>query len=230
MEDPRKIRHPPRSVSWGGVVRGGQCRLVSGGWVGRAGGGRWSGGSSAGRSARAVAGWSGTNWPCRQGAGRVGAGGFRQASPIAWGRGGRGPGRWCRAVIGAHVERAAVKCLAGACHSQVGGGRVDSRGGSQGCRGGRCSGGCRAGRRSGPGRYGRCRSARHRSGRVPGVSDYKGHRGWADVGRRSGGSAAVVLMSGWTDVGREGDWGGGRAVLGWVHATKCISSKELHNR
>ena len=31
-------------------------------------------------------------------------------------------------MIGAHVERAAVKCLAGACHSQVGGGRVDSRG------------------------------------------------------------------------------------------------------
>ena len=28
---------------------GGQCRLLSGGWVDRAGGGRWSGGSSAGR-------------------------------------------------------------------------------------------------------------------------------------------------------------------------------------
>ena len=31
-------------------------------------------------------------------------------------------------MIGAHVERAAVKWLAGACHSRVGGGRVDSRG------------------------------------------------------------------------------------------------------
>ena len=47
-----------------------------------------------------------------------------------------------------------------------------------------------------------------RTGRVPGVSDYKWHRGWPDVGRRSGGSAGVVLRSGWTDVGRPGDCGG----------------------
>jgi hypothetical protein len=174
----------PRSVSRGVGSSGGQCRLLSGGWVGRAGGGRWSGGSSAGRSALAGAGWSGGNWACRQGTGRVGAGGFRQASPIASGTGGRGPGRWCPAEIGAHVERAAVKWLAGACQSRVGGGRVDSRGVPKDVGAG--------GVREGVGRTGTHRAGPGRIGlqMAPGVGGRRAAVGWL------GGCRAEVGMDG----------------------------------
>ena len=194
-----KIRQPPRSVSRGVGSSGGRCRLLSGGWVGRAGGGRWSGGSSAGRSALAGAGWSGGNWACRQGTGRVGAGGFRQASPIASGTGGRGPGRWCPAEIGAHVERAAVKWLAGACQSRVGGGRVDSRGGPKdvGAGGVREGVGRAAGGRDpdGTGGVGRTGTDRAGPGRIglqmaPGVGGRRAAVGWL------GGCRAEVGMDG----------------------------------
>ena len=167
--------------------------------VGRAGGGRWSGGSSAGRSALAGAGWSGGNWACRQGAGRVGAGGFRQASPIASGTGGRGPGRWCRAEIGAHVERAAVKWLAGACQSRVGGGRVDSRGvpkdvGAGGVREGvgRAAGGRDPDGTGGVGRTGTGLAGPGRIGlqMAPGVGGRRAAVGWL------GGCRAEVGMDG----------------------------------
>ena len=167
--------------------------------MGRAGGGRWSGGSSAGRSALAGAGWSGGNWACRQGTGRVGAGGFRQASPIAWGRGGRGPGRWCPAEIGAHVERAAVKWLAGACQSRVGSGRVDSRVvptdvGAGGIREGvgRAAGGRDPDGTGGVGRTGTHRAGPGRIGlqMAPGVGGRRPAVGWL------GGCRAEVGMDG----------------------------------
>ena len=46
-----------------------------------------------------------------------------------------------------------------------------------------------------------------RTGRDPGRSDYKSHRGWAAVGRRSGGSVGVVRMSGWPELRGAEVWG-----------------------
>ena len=193
----------------GACSSGGQCRLLPGGWGGRAGGGLWSGGSSAGRSALAGAGWSGGNWACRQGAGRVGAGGFRQASPIASGTGGRGPGRRCRAERAVHTW-SGLRSNGSRGRARVGWELGESTRGEFPKMSGRAVfGRVSAGPPADGTRTVRAVSAGPaRAWRVPGVSDYKWHRGWADVGRRSGGSVGVVLRSGWTDVGRPGDCGG----------------------
>ena len=95
----QEIRPSPLSVTCGGrageLFRG----RVDGGQVGVGAGGRRTevGRLGVGRSARAVVVWSGGNRADRQGVGMVGTCGARQATQLASGSGGRGPGRWRRA-------------------------------------------------------------------------------------------------------------------------------------